>query len=304
MLNQKVPIEVFHPDFLESINISVDVLRLDLLHPVISGNKWYKLKHNLLEAKSRDIKTILSFGGAWSNHIHALAAAGKHFDFKTIGVIRGEKPKKPSATLQDVESWGMELVYVSRSDYRRRYEPEYHQILLDQLSLQPNDVWVVPEGGSGELGVKGCEEILASGEIDPIEYDQIWLAAGTGATAAGVIRSVAGQCHVKVVSVLKGAAFMEADIKQYLDDSLSDCSLNDWSLKLDNHCGGYGKTTPELMQFIVDMESQCGLSLDQVYTGKVFLAFKKEIEAGSVTDGSRVLLIHTGGLQGRRGIAS
>ncbi|MRI35282.1 1-aminocyclopropane-1-carboxylate deaminase [Endozoicomonas sp. OPT23] len=296
-LKQAVPVLSFCSGSIKHGQLTVDVLRLDLLHPEISGNKWYKLKHNILEAQSRGINTVLSFGGAWSNHIHALAAAGKHFGFKTIGVIRGERPKQPSAMLQDVERWGMQLVYVSRYDYRKRYEPEYHQELLEQLSLQNNEVWIVPEGGSGELGVKGCEEILESGSIDPADYDQIWLAAGTGATAAGVIRSVNNRSHVKVVPVLKGAAFMEADINQYLD-----ASLTNWSLDLEGHCGGYGKTTPELLQFITETEEESGLPLDQVYTGKMLLAFKKAVEAGQVAEGCRVLLIHTGGLQGRRGL--
>ena len=299
----EVPVEHFSPDFLSSTeflngtDMNVRVMRLDLLHPQISGNKWFKLKYHLAEAEARGIKTIISFGGVWSNHIHALAAAGKQFGFNTIGVIRGEQPEKPSAMLQDVEGWGMKLLYVSRSDYRKRHQPGYHQELLETLSLTESNACIVPEGGSGELGVKGCEEILNAGKVDPSDYDQIWLAAGTGATAAGIIRSVHNKCHVRVVPVLKGAGFIEKDIKQYLDDS-----LKNWSLDLEAHCGGYGKVTPELLEFMHNVELSTSVPFDHVYTGKMLLAFRNSVEAGELKR-NNILLLHTGGLQGKRGLS-
>ncbi|WP_062270814.1 1-aminocyclopropane-1-carboxylate deaminase/D-cysteine desulfhydrase [Endozoicomonas arenosclerae] len=298
VIGNKVPVERINPSFIRRSPIALDVLRLDQLHKVISGNKWFKLKCHLKEAQCRGINTLLSFGGVWSNHLHAMAAAGHLLGFKTIGIVRGEKPVNPSAMLQDAESWGMKLVYVSRSEYRQRYQPEFHRILLNQLSLSSEQVLVIPEGGSGELGVKGCEDILSAGSVVLADYDEIWMACGTGATLAGVIRSTQGAAWVRGFPVLKGVDFLNADIRQYLEPS-----DDRWSLELNHHCGGYGKTTPELIQFIKEFERETGVPLDPVYTGKLLLALKHKVESGDMPQPMRLLLVHTGGLQGRRGFS-
>lgn len=165
VIGNRVPVERINTYFIRKYSIAVDILRLDQVDPLISGNKWFKLKYFLIEAHSRKIRTLLSFGGAWSNHLHAMAAAGYRFGFQTIGIIRGEKPAKSSAMLQDAERWGMRLIYVSRADYKKRYETEYQHALLKQLSLSLDQLMIVPEGGSGEQGVRGCEDILDAGSI-------------------------------------------------------------------------------------------------------------------------------------------
>ncbi|WP_257274375.1 MULTISPECIES: 1-aminocyclopropane-1-carboxylate deaminase/D-cysteine desulfhydrase [unclassified Endozoicomonas] len=298
VIRNNVPIERINTCLVRDYSIAIDVLRLDQIDALISGNKWFKLKYFLIEARSRKIKTLLSFGGAWSNHLHAMAAAGYRLGFQTIGVIRGEKPARPSAMLKDAERWGMRLVYVSRAEYRKRDETQYQQMLVKQLSLSLDQVMIVPEGGSGEPGVRGCEDILAAGCIRASEYDEIWLACGTGATMAGVVRSAGNDAHVRGFSVLKGANFLKNDIQQYLP-ALATC----WSLELDHHCGGYGKTTPELIRFILEFERETGIPLDPVYTGKLFFALKQMAESGGLSGIGRLLLIHTGGLQGRRGFS-
>ncbi|WP_448217620.1 1-aminocyclopropane-1-carboxylate deaminase/D-cysteine desulfhydrase [Endozoicomonas sp. 2B-B] len=295
-IGNSVPVERINTYLVGNCPIAVDILRLDQVDPLISGNKWFKLKYFLIEAHSRKIRTLLSFGGAWSNHLHAMAAAGHRFGFQTIGIIRGEKPAKPSAMLQDAERWGMRLIYVSRADYKKRYETEYQQALLKQLSLSLDQLMIVPEGGSGEEGVRGCEDILDAGSIRASEYDEIWLACGTGATMAGIIRSAGSDTRVRGVAVLRGAGFLKDDIQQYLSPAATR-----WNLELDYHCGGYGKTTPGLIQFILEFERETGVPLDPVYTGKLFFALKKMARSGGLSGISRLLLIHTGGLQGRRG---
>ncbi|WP_422134427.1 1-aminocyclopropane-1-carboxylate deaminase/D-cysteine desulfhydrase [Endozoicomonas sp. ALD040] len=296
LIGNSVPVERINTYLVGNCPIAVDILRLDQVDPLISGNKWFKLKYFLIEAHSRKIRTLLSFGGAWSNHLHAMAAAGYRFGFQTIGIIRGEKPAKPSAMLQDAECWGMRLIYVSRADYKKRYETEYQQALLKQLSLSLDQLMIVPEGGSGEEGVRGCEDILDAGSIRASEYDEIWLACGTGATMAGIIRSAGSDTRVRGVAVLRGAGFLKDDIQQYLSPVATR-----WNLELDYHCGGYGKTTPGLIQFILEFERETGVPLDPVYTGKLFFALKKMARSGGLSGISRLLLIHTGGLQGRRG---
>ena len=294
---QRVPLSPVITDWLQSYNIHLDILRLDNLHPIISGNKWFKLKNHLVCARDAGCKMVLSFGGAWSNHIHALAAAGKVLGFETIGVIRGEQPPRLSPTLQDAVDWGMRLHFVSRFDYREKHSPEFQKRTLKVLGLNAQDVWIVPEGGSGELGVKGCEDILISASVDTNDYDQIWLAAGTGATAAGVIRSVSGNTFVQVVAALKGAGWMQQDIQGFLPKG-----IQNWSLDTDSHCGGYAKTTPDLLAFIKAFALDTGIPLEPVYTGKVLLALYKEVINSDIPSGSRLLVIHTGGLQGARSL--
>ena len=293
----QVPISPVCTGWLASAHVSLDILRLDLLHPQISGNKWFKLKNHLSHAFENGFTTILSFGGAWSNHIHALAAAGKHLGFPTVGVIRGERPERLSPTLQDAENWGMRLHFVSRKKYREKTTSTFQQRLLAELSLEPSQVRVVPEGGSGSLGVKGCEDILTSGTVGLQSHDQVWLAAGTGATSAGVIRSAPANTWVQSVAVLKGAEWMQKDITMHLQGR----QHNNWSVDTLSHCGGYAKSTPELLNFIECFYQETGVFLEPVYTGKMLFALHNKVLAGDMKN-TRVLAIHTGGLQGARSL--
>lgn len=286
------------PLWLKGRNIKLDMLRLDKLHPVISGNKWFKLKPYLRASQLANINTVISFGGIWSNHIHALAAAGQMLKINTIGVIRGEE-NHSTAMLQDAQAWGMRIYYVSRSDYRRRHDQEYQNSLVKLLGYKVDQVTIVPEGGGGELGVTGCEGILSAGNINPCEYDEILLGCGTGSTLAGVVRSIRqkGAAVVRGVAILKGADFLRDDIARLLQETQTR-----WILDTDSHCGGYGRTSPELLSFIEEFESDTGVPLDQVYTGKVILALKNRINRDELASGYRILMIHTGGLQGKRGL--
>ncbi|OED46124.1 hypothetical protein ACH42_04065 [Endozoicomonas sp. (ex Bugula neritina AB1)] len=294
-LNHLLPVQSVHCSWLSNTRVEVDILRLDLLHPDISGNKWFKLKHNIIEARRQGMNTLLSFGGAWSNHIHALSAAGKHLGMSTIGVIRGERSKTLSDTLKDAEQWGMRLHFVTRKAYREKQTELFRQQIFQELELPSGSVWWVPEGGNNALGAKGCEDILASGDINPKHYQQIWLACGTGATLAGVAHS-AKHTLVTGIPVLKRGEYLKEGINQYI----SGRSRN-WRLLTEHHCGGYAKVTPELSSFITGFERETNIPLDPVYTGKAMLALKKTIEAGRIEKESRVLMIHTGGLQGKRG---
>ncbi len=233
VLDKPFPVQSVNTPWLCAAGASLDILRLDELDSEISGNKWYKLKHNMLTAKQQGKSAILSFGGAWSNHIHALAAAAHRFGMPTIGVIRGEPGEPLSATLTDAVNWGMRLHYLSRSDYRRKHEVAFLNTLLSQLGLSPQEVHVVPEGGSNDQGVQGCREILAAGGISSERYDEIWLACGTGATLAGVALTAAKSMpgtQVKGVAVLKGGDFLCNDIDQHTVQP-----LNNWALLTDYH---------------------------------------------------------------------
>ncbi|WP_419835535.1 1-aminocyclopropane-1-carboxylate deaminase/D-cysteine desulfhydrase [Endozoicomonas atrinae] len=304
VLDKPVPVQSVNTQWLYETGVSLDILRLDELDPEISGNKWFKLKHNIIEAQRGGRSTILSFGGAWSNHIHALAATGHRFGMPTIGIIRGEPGESLSATLTDAVNWGMQLHYLSRSDYRRKNEVVFLHHLLHQLGLPAQEVHVVPEGGSNSLGVQGCCEILAAGGASLGSYDEIWLACGTGATLSGVALAASKdmpETRVTGVAVLKGGDFLRNDIDKHTIQS-----LDNWRLLTDYHHGGYARITKELLAFIKSFESETAIPLDPVYTGKVMFAIwyslTENLKQGLPCRGKRLLMIHTGGLQGRRGI--
>ena len=248
------PLEELHDDAIEAAGIRLFVKRDDLIHPEISGNKWRKLKHNITAFQKGDYDAILTFGGAYSNHIHATAAAGQLFGIKTIGLIRGEKTIPLNKTLTDAQQWGMQIEYVDRTTYREKSSTEF----LDNLKQQFGNILIIPEGGANEQGVKGCEEIIS--EID-IDFDMICCACGTGTTVSGLINST----DKKVIGfpVLKGGDFLREEINHYVGDK-------SYELQTDYHFGGYAKTKPELFDFINNFENKHQILLDQVYTGKLF----------------------------------
>lgn len=300
-LDRPVPVEPVCTEWLSRAGVTLDILRLDKLDARISGNKWYKLKHNLIHARAQGKTTVLSFGGAWSNHIHALAAAGQRFGMATIGVIRGEPSARPTATLIDAQRWGMQLQYLTRVDYRCKKDPELIARLLAESGVAAEQVHVVPEGGSNLLGVAGCRDILAAGAVPPGDYDEIWLACGTGATLAGIALTASEsmpEAWIKGVAVLKGADFLRADIDRHTQRKLSN-----WMLLTDYHHGGYARATDALRSLIISFEQETGIPLDPVYTGKVLFALKDSLRVNPAAYRSkRLLLVHTGGLQGRRGM--
>ena len=292
----EVPCQAVSTPWLDQHSVSLDVLRTDLLHPTISGNKWYKQKGHVKYALMHGYTRLLSFGGAWSNHIHALAASCQGFGIPAIGVIRGERSATPTPTLLEAEAMGMRLHFVSRSDYRNKTTDAFKNRLLADLGLSEEDVWIIPEGGSGRLGVEGCEEILAAGRVEIERYQQIWLAAGTGATTAGIIRSVPDSVIIHSVAALKGAeGWMYDAIARHLPEG-----RKGWQVEAGSHCGGFAKTTPELLKFMGEFTSQTGIPLDPVYTGKTMFAIYHAVISRKIPAGSCVLAIHTGGLQGGR----
>lgn len=266
---------------------------LDEIHPTYGGNKFFKLKYNLEQARHAGRDTILTFGGAWSNHIYATAAACAENGFKSIGVIRGEEPKELSATLQFAKQQGMNLFFVSREEYREKGEPFFKAWLRDELG----SFYLIPEGGSNFYGVQGCTEILTE---DDSEYDQIWCACGTGATLAGIILSLKSHQTAVGVSALKGD-FMRDEVMKHLTQSLGSYEVaqeytDKFEIIDDAHFGGYAKTTPELLEFMKAFKSQTDIQLEPVYTAKMMWALIQNTRSPS-----KILAIHTGGLQGLKG---
>ncbi len=270
--------------------ISLTVKREDQLHPEISGNKYRKLKYNIQEAQKLQKKTLLTFGGAYSNHIAATAAAGKEYRLKTIGIIRGDELKdkvSENPTLTYAQSCGMKFKFVSRSDYRKKEEISF----IEALEKELGDFYLIPEGGTNKLAVKGCEEILTKDDAD---FDYICTCVGTGGTIAGIINSAKARQKVLGFSALKGD-FLEEEIQKYT-------ALNNWQLITDYHFGGYGKIKPELITFMNKFKEKTGIPLDPIYTGKMLFGIIDMIEKNRIDKNSKILVIHTGGLQGIKGI--
>jgi 1-aminocyclopropane-1-carboxylate deaminase len=259
-------------------------------HDHISGNKLRKLKYNLLEARERQQHTILTFGGAFSNHIAAVASVGKEFGFNTIGVIRGEELNtkiKENPTLNFAQSCGMQFKFVSRSAYRMKQQ----SIFIQKLTQEFGDFYMLPEGGTNQLAVKGCEDILVEGDE---VYDYICCPVGTGGTIAGIINSSNNSQKILGFPALKGN-FLKNDITKFANKS-------NWELINDYHFGGYAKINRELISFINKFKSLYQIPLDPVYTGKMMFGIMNMMETGSIPRNSKVLAIHTGGLQGNRGM--
>ena len=276
-------------------DISLYIKREDLIHPTISGNKYRKLKYNILEAQSQRKKTLVTFGGAYSNHIAAVAALGKEEGLKTIGIIRGDelgndlnKTLLSNPTLKYAYDCGMQFKFVSRTEYRDKNSKS----LLANLKSEFADFFLIPEGGTNELAVKGCEEIL-SNETD--QFDYICVSVGTGGTISGIINSAETHQNIIGFPALKGD-FLIDEIKKWTDKK------SNWKLNLDYHFGGYAKTTDELIQFINNFKNKTKIQLDPIYTGKMMFGVVDLINKNYFAKGSRILIIHTGGIQGIQGM--
>ena len=275
--------------------ISLYIKREDLIHPEISGNKYRKLKYNIIQAKTESKTTLLTFGGAYSNHIAAVAAAGKQHNLKTIGVIRGdelgidlENTLANNATLKFAHTCGMQFKFVSRTDYREKTSKGF----VDTLRNEFDDFYLIPEGGTNKLAVKGCEEILNS-ETD--KFDYICVAVGTGGTISGLINSAKKNQKVIGFPALKGD-FLTSEVKKYTKVS------DNWSLNTDYHFGGYAKTSQELIAFINRFKKETNIALDPIYTGKMMFGIVDLINKEKFKKGAKILAIHTGGIQGIEGM--
>ncbi|MDH5483942.1 MAG: pyridoxal-phosphate dependent enzyme [Gammaproteobacteria bacterium] len=292
-LNLPSPVTPLNSRLLDDKNIHLFIKRDELIHPDLQGNKWRKLKYNIERARQLQQDTLLTFGGAYSNHIHATAAAGHLFNFKTIGIIRGEEYNPLNPTLEDARNWGMQLHYVNRVEYRQKTEKNF----LEKLVEQYGDFYLIPEGGNNEYAIQGCAEIID--EVEG-EYDYICVDCGTGATASGIIYGSGGNSQILVFPVLKNASFISNDIITTLN-KYTNGNFYNWKLILDYHFGGFAKTKPELFEFINNFEREFGVILDPVYTGKMLYGIFDMIKNNYFKKESRILVLHTGGLQGKRG---
>jgi len=292
LLNQKVnsPIQQLNESLFDAHHVNVYLKRDDLIHPKISGNKWRKLKHNIIDAKSRNRSLLISFGGAYSNHIHALAHAGKEFGFKTLGIIRGEyDPSNP--TLQYAQSCGMQLKFVSRLEYKQRHNAEY---LINLEASYTNSV-VIPEGGTNELALLGFNDLI--NEIPREKSDYLICPCGSGGTSAGLLKNCDDTQIVISIPVLKKAQYLYNEIIQLTGKNTNNLQFFD-----QYHQGGYGKINPPLLDFIQAFYQQHGILLEPIYSGKMMMAFYDLLEKGHFKRGSSITLMHTGGIQGIDGM--
>jgi 1-aminocyclopropane-1-carboxylate deaminase len=267
------------------------VMRLDLVDPVISGNKWFKLSKYLEEVASAGKKIILTYGGAFSNHIVATAAAANAYGFKSIGIIRGEKPLQISGTLNEALAYGMQLEFISREDYKRK-------ILPASISAQHevNNIYVINEGGYGTKGVDGATQILNL--IDASDYTHILAAVGTGTTLAGLVEASRNEQEVIGISVFKNNLSLHEEIEALL----SPPKKKSFKLAHDYHFGGYAKYNSDLINFMNALFRQTGIPSDFVYTAKLFYAVNDLIQKNYFPQHSKLLLIHSGGLQGNHSL--
>jgi 1-aminocyclopropane-1-carboxylate deaminase len=285
---EKIDLPVLHIH-----NITLNVLRLDKIHPVISGNKWFKLKYYIKEALEKNNNHIITFGGAYSNHIVATACVAAKAGLKSTGIIRGEEPATLSHTLKDAMAYGMQLVFISREDYHQKNDPEYIRTLLQK---HPNTC-IIPEGGEGEKGILGAEEIMNL--ADQTAFTHLLCAVGTGTLLKGLANNSLPQQQVIGIPVLKGfdnwlqeqAVTMKASVIQRIH------------LNNDYHFGGYAKNNDALFAFMNQLYEQTNIPTDFVYTGKLLFAVFDLIKKNYFPKGSSLLVVHSGGLQGNRSLA-
>ncbi|MBX2968868.1 MAG: 1-aminocyclopropane-1-carboxylate deaminase/D-cysteine desulfhydrase [Cyclobacteriaceae bacterium] len=279
------PIQEIHDPLFDQAGVRVLVKREDLNHPYVSGNKWWKLKYNLEEAKRPGYKTLLTFGGAYSNHIFSTAAAAHELGFESIGIIRGEETLPLNPTLSFAKSCGMKLKYISREAYRQKTNPAF----IEKLCHEFGDFYLIPEGGTNALAVKGVEEFaqtLGDG------FDYLCCAVGTGGTLTGLVKGTPADKTILGLSVLKGGDFLNGEVERMLEKK-----TENWGIQTDYHFGGYGKTTEALLKFIKDQSIKNNLPLDSVYTGKLVAGVYDLIQVGYFGRGATILAVHSGGLQ-------
>lgn len=305
---KSIPLTPLRCSLLDDFGVELLVARLDLVDPFIQGNKWFKLKFNLIEALNQGAKHVVSFGGAYSNHLHALAAASHRLGLKSTAVLRGELITPLNPTLKDCEAWGMSFFPVSRVQYRNKTSPAFIQSLHEQFG----DIYLIPEGGSNLLALKGMSEV-ADDILSRVEgCDALCCAVGSGGTLAGLAVGANPSIRCIGYSAIKGGSYIEKDIKALIHQYSTNESYNnrqgyavdDEHLTLihDYHFGGFAKVKPELVSFMAWFERSFDIPLEQVYTAKMFYGIFDQIQSGYFKPGQRIVALHTGGLQGRRGL--
>ena len=282
-------IQVILP-ILEEKEITLHIKREDKIHPVISGNKFRKLKYNIEEAVKSKKSGLLTFGGAYSNHIVATACAAYENNLQSIGIIRGEELAfkwQDNPTLSQAVDFGMHLKFISRAEYRDKNLPFFKE----KINADFPDYYVLPEGGTNQLAVKGCTEILTK---EDIVFDVVCCCVGTGGTISGIINSAYEQQRVLGFPALKGD-FLKEDICKF-------ASNQRWGLQTKYNLGGYAKVTRELIEFINWFKESTHIPLDPVYTSKMIFGILDMVKNDAFVKGTRILAIHTGGLQGIKGM--
>ncbi|HHQ4670909.1 TPA: 1-aminocyclopropane-1-carboxylate deaminase/D-cysteine desulfhydrase [Aeromonas veronii] len=284
------PLHPLHHSLLIRYDVELWCKRDDLIHPTISGNKWRKLKYHLQHAREHGKNHLLSFGGAYSNHIHALAAAGCQSGLRTTGIIRGESDAVSNSTLRDAKRWGMDLVFVDRQSYRQRQDPDW------LARFDAPGTLIVPEGGSSPLAIPGVAELVSEVPFSP----DLWvLPCASGGTLAGLIAGKRDQEQILAIAVLKGGSFIADEVCRLHPAA---ASIPGWRIALDHHDGGYAKFSPALWQWVQDFSAETGLPLEPIYSGKAMWGLFRELAAGRIAPGSKIVFIHTGGMQGLAGL--
>lgn len=301
-LAQRAPVQRVIWSAWERRGVEVSIWRLDALDAAASGNKLFKLDENLQAARRQEHSCILSFGGAFSNHIHALALAGRAAGFETVGVIRGEPSARINPTLRDAAAAGMQLHFVDRATYRELTQKALdNKDLLEGLLQRFGPCYVVPEGGANRLGVLGCRALGDAVARMPQAPDVVVLPTATGSTLAGLVAGLENRTQVLGVAVLKGGAFIADQVRGHLRDiGAEHCTA--WRIELDHHCGGYARMPEPLRHFVAQFGERTGIGIEPVYSGKMLYAIHQLIERGEFARGTRILAVHTGGMQGVRGV--
>ncbi|HEY5690427.1 MAG TPA: pyridoxal-phosphate dependent enzyme [Cyclobacteriaceae bacterium] len=275
---------------LSKSGVSLWIKREDQNHPYVSGNKWWKLKYNIEQAFHEKHHTLLTFGGAYSNHIYATAAAAKEMGLKSISVIRGEEVLPLNPTLKFAKSMGMQLHYVTREVYKTKSNPG----LIELLEKEFGQFFLIPEGGTNVLAIKGCED-WAQQLVDQYDFDCLCLPVGTGGTLAGMV-NVMAEKEIIGFSSLKGGSFLQEEVSRWLRHK-----ANNWKIETQYHFGGYAKVDETLVSFIKSFEAEHRVPIDPIYTAKMFFGILDLIKQNKFEEGSKILALHTGGLQGRAG---
>lgn len=290
------PLQTVHLDWLDRAGVELALLRLDLVDAQVSGNKWFKLAPYLHQAAELGLDGLISLGGAHSNHLHALAAAGARFGFQTVGLLRGDAQDNP--TVDDLRRFGMHLHWLGYAGYRQRHQPEFWATWRGRYpALLPVD-----EGGGGVPGAQGCVSLVAQvreqlTNIGWADYLQLWVACGTGTTLAGLVLGERGEHPVVGALAVPPGHGVETQVPALLRA----LGAGDEGYRLvDASRGGFARMDAELARFILETEAACGVPLEPLYTGKLLLALRDEVASGRIERGSRIVALHSGGLQGRR----
>lgn len=290
-LQEHIRIDYIREEMLQVADIRLGILRLDEIHPQVSGNKWFKLKENIGRAKARGADTLLSFGGAFSNHLLATAAAAKANGLSAVGIVRGLHARdNPSVTLRECNQLGMQLVYVSKEEYQQKDDTGYNEVLQKKYPA----AFIIPEGGNNEAGLQGVGAIAA---YLPEDASLVTLAMGTGTTFAGIRAVLDNKTAMLGFPVMKGGSYLQQEVEKHIT-----ISQNNWRLNDQYHFGGFARYTDALLAFMNAFYQQHHIPLDFVYTGKMIYGILDRIRNKEIEAGSHIIAIHTGGLQGNRSV--